>query len=106
VSDLVRWNPSVKGGKIRPQQKIVVKGAPATSKATSSVASKNSNPSQQKIIIHKVKAGETLWDLSKKYKVSIAQIKKWNGLKGDNLRLNQKIKIYAAGKTTNSKKVA
>lgn len=30
-----------------------------------------------------VKKGDTLWDLSVKYKVSVEQLKKWNGLKSD-----------------------
>ncbi len=44
-------------------------------------------------IHHKVKTGETLYAISKKYKVTIDQIRTWNNLEKDVLRTGQKIKI-------------
>ncbi|QFU05277.1 Membrane-bound lytic murein transglycosylase D precursor [Pseudoalteromonas sp. THAF3] len=43
---------------------------------------------------HTVKSGDTLWDLSREYNVTVAQLKAWNNL-GNNamLRLGQKLKI-------------
>lgn len=38
---------------------------------------------------HHVKAGETLYSLSKQYKISRADIKKWNNLTDDNIKLGQ-----------------
>ncbi|MDP2172489.1 MAG: LysM peptidoglycan-binding domain-containing protein [Candidatus Cloacimonadaceae bacterium] len=42
---------------------------------------------------HTVKKGDTLYALSKKYGVSIDQIKKLNNMQRDNLALNQRLKI-------------
>ncbi|MDE5887216.1 MAG: LysM peptidoglycan-binding domain-containing protein [Muribaculaceae bacterium] len=42
---------------------------------------------------HKLKNGETLSSLSKKYGVSIDEIKRANGMKNDNLRAGESIKI-------------
>lgn len=42
---------------------------------------------------HTVKKGDTLYALSKKYGVSVEQIKKLNNLTSDKLALNQKLKI-------------
>lgn len=42
---------------------------------------------------HKLRSGESLSSLSKKYGVSIAEIKKANGMKSDNLRAGETIKI-------------
>lgn len=43
--------------------------------------------------IHIVKSGETLWGLSRKYEVSIADLKKWNGLQKDAIFKGQRLLI-------------
>lgn len=54
---------------------------------------------------HKVRSGESLSTISKKYGVSIAEIKKANGMTNDNLRAGQTIKIPPKKTgTTSSKK--
>lgn len=40
-----------------------------------------------------VKSGDTLYAIGRKYGVSYTKIKEWNGLKSDNLRVGQKLKI-------------
>ncbi|MCP5464466.1 MAG: LysM peptidoglycan-binding domain-containing protein [Deltaproteobacteria bacterium] len=59
-------------------------------------SSKGVGRTASRTIVHKVKSGETLWELAKRYKVSIGQIKKWNDLQGNALKLNQKITIIDA----------
>jgi membrane-bound lytic murein transglycosylase D len=47
--------------------------------------------------IHVVQAGDTLWDLSNRYNVSLNQILKWNGLKKTaTLRLGQRLRVKEA----------
>ncbi|MEM0514603.1 LysM peptidoglycan-binding domain-containing protein [Pseudoalteromonas sp. YIC-827] len=55
---------------------------------------------------HTVKSGDTLWDLSREYDVTVAQLKAWNSLK-DNavLRLGQKLKIRQAANSSAVKNV-
>lgn len=43
--------------------------------------------------VHVVAKGDTLWDLSKKYKISVASLKSMNGLKSDLLKVGQKLKL-------------
>jgi hypothetical protein len=43
--------------------------------------------------VHHVKSGETLSGISRKYGVSVAQIKKLNGLKSDLIRVGQVLKL-------------
>lgn len=48
-------------------------------------------------IVHTVKKGETLASIAKKYHVSVANLKKWNNLKKDTLKIGQKLTIYTSG---------
>jgi LysM repeat protein len=44
--------------------------------------------------IYHVKSGDTLSHIAKHHKVSVRQIKQWNNLKSDFLRIGQKLKIH------------
>ena len=95
--------------------------------ASSTAAKKNTNTSTKKTstaasnnpTTHKVKSGESLSSISKKYGVSVAEIKKANGMNNDNIRAGATLKIPAkktsgttsgkssgksSGKTTSTKK--
>ena len=50
--------------------------------------------SGKRVAIHKVKKGDTLYALSKKYGVNYTQIQLWNALVGYNMRPGQDILIY------------
>jgi len=45
-------------------------------------------------ITYKVKSGDVLGRIATKYGVTVAQIKKWNGLKSNTIRIGQKLIIY------------
>jgi membrane-bound lytic murein transglycosylase D len=45
-------------------------------------------------IIHFVRSGEVLGTLAKKYKVRVADIRSWNDLAGNIIRVNQKLNIW------------
>lgn len=45
------------------------------------------------VTYYKVKRGDTLGGIAKKFHCSVKQIKKWNNLKSDNIREGQKLKI-------------
>lgn len=49
-------------------------------------------------IVHKVKSGEYLGKIAAKYHVSVAQIKRWNNLSSNNIRVGQRLTIYRGGK--------
>ena len=48
-------------------------------------------------IVHKVKKGESLGSIAKKYGVTVSNLKKWNNLKSNTLHVGQKLKIYRGG---------
>ena len=57
-------------------------------------------------IYHTVKKGETVFSIAKKYKVSTAEIKKWNRLKGNNIIAGQKLIAGYAKRKSSGEKVA
>lgn len=65
-------------------------------------APKKTQTSSSNPTTHTIKKGETLSVIAKRYGVTIAAIKAANGMKNDNIRAGQKIKIPA--KTTGTKK--
>ena len=54
------------------------------------------------MIIYKVKSGDYLGKIAGKYRCSVAQIKKWNGLKSNNIRVGQTLRIYRGGVVSSS----
>ena len=50
--------------------------------------------------IHKVKKGDNLTEIANKYGVTLAEIKKWNQLKNNNIALGESIKIIKFEKVT------
>jgi LysM repeat protein len=50
----------------------------------------------------KVKSGDTLWELSQQYNISVNAIKGTNGLTSDFLRIGQVLEIPGAPQTTTS----
>lgn len=49
-------------------------------------------------IVYKVKNGDYLGRIASRHHVSVAQIKKWNHLKNNNIRVGQRLIIYRGGK--------
>jgi membrane-bound lytic murein transglycosylase D len=113
VADLKSWNYIGKKG-LRPGKKLVVyvreqkanepklelkKDAPLLA-AKSDTAGKQlavNATSNSGYLFHKVRKGESLYAISKRYKVTTTELKELNGLKGDALRLGQMLKIRPKG---------
>ncbi len=49
-------------------------------------------------IVYRVKKGDVLGKIAGKYRVSVAQIKRWNNLKSNIIRTGQRLIIYRGGK--------
>lgn len=100
VSDIKKWN-GLKKDVIHPGQKLTIyrSGAPMAqvSKSTKS-SGKTSSSSGSTTKTHVVKKGETLSSIAKKYGCTPADIKSWNGLKTNTVKVGQKLKIKSKKK--------
>lgn len=97
VSSIKKWN-KIKGDTVHPGQRLVIyrSGGPSFSSSSSSSASKSSGSTQNKQATtktHTVKKGETLSSIARKYGCTVADLKKWNNLKSNNVVVNRKLKI-------------
>ncbi|MDZ5471874.1 LysM peptidoglycan-binding domain-containing protein [Bacillus sp. 31A1R] len=93
IKDLLTLN-KLKSDKIFINQKLVV-------------SKKTATPAEKKSTIYKVKKGDSLSGIAKKYKVSLTNLKKWNKLKNDRIYAGQKLKVSSISTTkAGSKKPA
>lgn len=51
----------------------------------------------QNRVRYKVRSGDYLGKIATRYGVGVSQIKRWNGLRGNNLRVGQRLTIYPRG---------
>lgn len=63
------------------------------------LAIKQGSAASQDSLIHTVEPQETLFSISKRYNVSIAELKTWNDLSTNNLEVGQKLTVYPSEKT-------
>lgn len=112
IAELKSWNYIGKKG-LRPGKKLVVyvrttqpkpqasasdqkNVAAVPTETKSTILAENTNAvSASTYVYHKVKSGESLYSLSKKYGVSASSIKELNSLKKAELRIGQSLKIKA-----------
>lgn len=75
VSQLRQWN-DIKGSNIRVGQRITVYSA------------------QGQPVEHVVRRGDTLIQIAQQYGVSVANIKEWNSLRSNTIRVGQRLKMF------------
>lgn len=64
-----------------------------THKRVRNIASGGNAPASGGYAMHRVKRGETLGAVAMRYRVSIAQLKRWNNMKSDRLAIGQNLKV-------------
>jgi LysM repeat protein len=102
VAKLKKWN-HLKRDTLHVGQRLTIyrSGGPVTqvsqSTNTSSVSKSSGTKSTKSKATttktHTVKKGETLSSISRKYGCTVNDLKKWNGLKSNTVRVGQKLKI-------------
>jgi membrane-bound lytic murein transglycosylase D len=80
VRDIQGWN-NLRGSTIRSGQQLTLYSDGTTS-------------SQPERVVHKVRSGDNLTEIGRKYGVSVSSIKSWNKLSGSKIRVGQRLTIH------------
>lgn len=86
--DTIRDLNNIKNNKIKVGQELIINSNGSKSKTKTAKSILNNAK------IHKVKNGESLQRIAKKYNVGIDDLKEWNNLRSSKIQAGQKIKIY------------
>ena len=88
--------------KLKEEQKTVRSKIPeynasaytASSKTSTATAVAPASTEGRTKYIHKIKTGESLYSIGKKYHVTVSQIKSWNGMRSDTIYAGKSLVIY------------
>lgn len=89
ITQIKRWN-GLRSNKIYAGRMLTIHGSDNSVSMGDNVA-KTPNT----LNMHTIKSGETIGQIAETYKVSISDIKKWNGLKSNKILAGQKLKVYS-----------
>ena len=90
VSQIKSWN-GLRSSRIYPGQKLVLYGAGSSKYYKTSKTPVNRSSTKS---YHKVKSGENLGLIAKKYKCTTTDLKEWNNLKNSRIYPNQNLIVY------------
>ncbi len=109
VAQIKRWN-GLKSNNIRVGQRLVIYkggGGPSTSSASSSTstakpASSSTSTSSTPTGTYTVKSGDTLSGIAARHGVTVNQLKQWNGLTSNNIKVGQKLKLNSSSSSSSA----
>ena len=94
VAQIKRWN-NLSSNNIRVGQRLVIyRGGNAPASASSSSSAAKSAPPAN-ATTYTVKSGDVLGKIAERHGCTVAQLKSWNGLTSNNIRVGQKLIVAA-----------
>jgi membrane-bound lytic murein transglycosylase D len=99
MNDLKRWN-QLSSTTIQPGQELVIGGEAEARSERLANERKEQTPKSKEVAVkakqykpryHQVQRGDTLWNIVRRYDLTIEQLKKMNHIKSDELRPGQKL---------------
>lgn len=94
IEDIKSWN-NLKDNALNTGQDILIK--------KKNTLNETKAPAMQSVsATHTVAAKETLYSLARQYNITVQQLKEWNGIQGDDLKLGQVLFITAPMNTNTS----
>ncbi|WP_026813629.1 LysM peptidoglycan-binding domain-containing protein [Arenibacter certesii] len=92
VSQIKAWN-GLRSNNLRIGQRLTIYPKKNLTTAKSANTSTNTGTSND-LKVHTVKSGDTLWTIARKYPgISINNLRKWNGISGNNIKPGTKLKL-------------
>ena len=104
VAQIKRWN-NLTSNNIRVGQRLVIyRGGSAPASASSSSSSSSAQPASApaNATTYTVKSGDVLGKIAERHGCTVAQLKAWNGLTSNNIRVGQKLIVSAAASSSAS----
>ncbi|PIR17644.1 MAG: lytic transglycosylase [Deltaproteobacteria bacterium CG11_big_fil_rev_8_21_14_0_20_49_13] len=95
VREILAVNGLSSPSRIRKGSTLIIPTGGAAKKSARYIASKYTARPDGRLIKHKVKRGESISVIANNYGVDRADLRKWNGLKSNNIRRGQVLKIYS-----------
>ena len=71
---------------------------PKRSSSSTAARRTSTNTESGNRVVYKVRRGDTLGKIARKYGTSVSKIKAWNNIRGTKIRSGQRLTIYASGK--------
>jgi membrane-bound lytic murein transglycosylase D len=93
VYEMRDWN-NIRGNKIAVGKKIKI----LTGKNSNYIASNDKSTNKSSVYKYKVKRGDSVSEIAEKFGVSVANLKKWNGLTSNKLSSGRSLKILGDSK--------
>jgi membrane-bound lytic murein transglycosylase D len=91
VSQIKSWN-NLRSNHIKVGQRLIIHSKNPISVVSTSQNTATKSTLSETTKVHTVKAGDSLWTISKKYSgISIENLRKWNGISGNNIKLGTKL---------------
>lgn len=97
VAQIKRWN-NLSSNNIRVGQRLVIYrggNAPASASSSSSSSSTAKAAAPANATTYTVKSGDVLGKIAERHGCTVAQIKSWNGLTSNNIKVGQKLIVSA-----------
>jgi membrane-bound lytic murein transglycosylase D len=100
ISDLRAWN-NLSSNKIIAGKTLKIYSYSDVPKQKT----ETKNTKKGKLVTHKIRRGDTIWQLAEQYNVTVTNIRIWNDLTNNKIVAGKTLKIYpeASGKTTTTK---
>lgn len=96
TKDLARWNGLKTKSRIHAGQRLTLQTRSVSNKQRVAKSSKSGSKKNVQKISYKVKKGDTLSSISRRYNVSVKQIKRWNG-SSQHIQPGQGLVLFVAG---------
>lgn len=65
-----------------------------TVRPLAAIGQRGTSQAGERLVMHRVRQGDTLTEIADRYNVSISEIMQWNGLRSNSLNIGQRLKIY------------
>lgn len=116
-ADVIRTVNKLSGTRLRPGQSLLIpvtgrkllvaeggRASDAEIKQGLKRAAQHSANDNKVRVVHRVRSGETLWSIARRYNVYVSQLTKWNFMRGrDTLKMGQKLLIWTTPRKSSAR---